>query len=139
MSIHEKINTLLPIIFPKFCLQYDQYENELVFLQPKQGVSNHLQIFDKTQCEALQNHVHLFDHVPRIYQEMNLRICRSIAENLWNRLKESYPTKHFVVYLHWNPKGSSTVRFHQLWADEEPYFDLKNNSVSQGKLFVYSD
>lgn len=56
----------------------------------------------------------------------NRNFCKINYENLIENLKTSFPNKHFYVYLDCDFNDHIIVRFHQLWENEEPYYDVKD-------------
>ncbi len=123
-SAIENLSEFIKIIYPEFVVRYDENDNELVFLDNGSIESGVYKISDKTQCEAFVNHFHLFDKFPESEFEKVFAIGDKIAKNLIRRLDECYPDKKFVVYLEINRKDSTIIRFHQLWENEPPYFDM---------------
>ena len=115
---------ILPVIYPSFTERYDEEKNELVFLDNGNIETGTYKIKYKTSCEAFVNHFHLFDKFPESEFEKVFAIGDKIAKNLIRRLDECYPDKKFVVYLEINRKDSTIIRFHQLWENEPPYFDM---------------
>lgn len=125
MNRYEELAALLPVLDPVFYTRMDSAQHEFVLLDtgtPDPGVIPH-PVTDKTQFEAFENHVHIFDR--RIRKEdydKARRIGTAIAENLYHRLTARFPEKAFMVYLTINAQGA-IVRFHQIWENEPPYFD----------------
>lgn len=122
MNKYSFLVDLLPIIYPSFFLKRDQNGNEFVLLDMGQEFEAPLNISDKTQYEAVENHVHLFGKV----REENLRFVReiatAIAENLAKVLKREFPEKSFLVFLTIDKADSTIIRFHQIWENEAPYY-----------------
>ena len=125
MTILKKIDYLLPILYPEFYTVIDNSNNELVFLKTEEKlISEPFKTEDKTQSEAFINHFHICGRVSKSEYILVEKIGKIVAYNLLERLKLSFPQKKFVVYLEINYKDSTIIRFHQLWKDEPPYFDL---------------
>jgi len=114
---------LLPIIYPRFYIAHDASENELVLLNSGAPEIQGVLITDKTQCEAFVNHYHLFENIGKQNYENVVAIGHAIAKNLHNALTQAFPTKTFIVYLEVSLKDSVMLRFHQIWENEQPYFD----------------
>jgi len=115
---------LMPIIYPKFYTCHDASKNELVFLDIGESKILNIDVLDKTQCEALVNHYHLFEKMGERNYEKIIEIGRAIANNLYDSLLRSFPSKLFVIYLEVSTKNSTILRFHQIWEGELPYFDM---------------
>lgn len=139
MDCYREIERLLPIIYPQFSTAVDMTGNELVFLKPTAISSDCINIVDKTECEAFENHVHLFDKISKSHRDVAKNICSQLATNLWNTLKRTYPDKLFVVYLVWDPEHSVTIRFHQKWPNEKPYYDINAGGWCDGEVYCFGD
>jgi hypothetical protein len=85
MTRLEYLNELLPIIYPKFYTAHTSCGYELVFLDdgnPKNTIDNpdlmpiakRDGFTDKTACEAVANHVHLFDRLGEKGQCQQLKL-----------------------------------------------------------------
>ena len=127
MNLYTAIHKLMPIVYPSFYTLLDIARNELVFLETEDGKICELNISDKTQCEAVSNHYHLFEKVGKNNCGRVVEIGKSIANNLLHSLAQSFPAKNFIVYLEVNAKDSVIIRFHQIWENEPPYFDMTQN------------
>ena len=124
MTILEKINNLLTIIYPEFYLVKDMSGNEFVLLKTDTIEDfKQITVTDKTQTEAFLKHIHLVDRVSKNDCCKLEAVGKKIAQNLFERLKSSFPQKKFVVYLEINPKDSTIIRFHQIWEDEYMFID----------------
>ena len=142
MTIYEKLLDLLPVIYPKFYTAFDEAKNELVFLDTGTGKSINFKIFsDKTQCEAFVNHFHIFDKIGKGNYDNVVAFGKEISKNLLASLMKSFPNKEFLVYLQVS-KDSTIVRFHQIWENEVPYFDVdiddKNTEMFEFKTTMRS-
>ena len=78
---------------------------------------------EKITTEAVENHVHLFDNVPKHLIQDVKKISIAIAQNLLSRLKSDFPDKRFVVLLELKYEDSITVRFHQIRENCSLYID----------------
>lgn len=126
MSMYEKLDALLPVVCPEFYCQRDIHGNTYVFLNEGRGGKTNIlpEIQDKTQLEAIENHIHLFDGPFRkkdyeLIKELSLRL----AQNMFDKLTDAFPEKKFMLYLTMN-NDSVIIRFHQRWDNEPPYYDL---------------
>ena len=134
----EDVAELAAWIAPKFERCCDKDGNELVFLQFP-GETHHLQsIPDKTQCEALKNHIHLFHAVKKCDQAEAKAMAIALARNLIDWLEIRLPDKKFVVTLEINWCDSTVPRFHQCWEAEPPYIDPMGDHPDTEVLFFYS-
>ncbi|MBE7056681.1 MAG: hypothetical protein E7388_04485 [Ruminococcaceae bacterium] len=94
---------------------------------------------DKTQFEAVENHIHLLDKIRKKEYFALFPIAQELAKSLLSCLKEAFPDKHFCVYATLTLKDSFIIRFHQKWPHEEPYYDLNNIDESKEKIFFFEN
>ncbi len=100
----------------------DEYDNEYVVF--KRSPINHIDdIVDKTQFEAIENHIHLFDKVKQRDVEELSSIGKNIGKALLYTLNAFYPQKRFVVYVTITVGDSMIIRFHQKWDGEPLYYE----------------
>lgn len=78
---------------------------------------------DHTEFEALQNHVHLLDHIKKDEFPQCVSIAKQLGRALLNHLCVQYPEKDFIVFATVDLHNSMTIRFHQKWPNEAPYYD----------------
>ena len=124
MNKYKLLLDLLPILYPSFCCRRDSLDNELVFLNRGQGVKDAPMIVsDKTQCEAFENHFHLFGRVKEENRLSARALGVAISENLVKELRGTFPGKSFVVFLTIDWNDSTIIRFHQIWENEPLYFN----------------
>ena len=134
MNIFDKLSELTPIIFPEFYTVTDKSGNEFVLLKDGELIDNlEKTIDDKTAFEALINHFHIFDKIPKSHEKNALKFGFSTSENIYNTLKLLYPDKKFYVYFIYDPKDSTIIRFHQAWDGEYPYHSPSDD------VFIISD
>ena len=93
-------------------------------------------ISDKTEFEALENHIHLFEKTTKKEFENGDEVSNFLGKTLLNCLREKYPEKHFYVYISIDLKDSMIVRFHQKWENEMPYYTDKGFGKNT-KLFTF--
>ncbi len=90
-------------------------------------------IGDKTQFEAVENHVHLFDKISRRERKKLIPSAKKLGSLLMFCLKKNYPQKQFYVYVSICVNESMIIRFHQKWDNQAPYLspelDLNENST----------
>ena len=90
---------------------------------------------DKTEFEAVNNHVHILDKLSPTeldgLKEMAPALCRCIQYTL----QAKYPGRQFYVYATASVHDSFILRFHQSWDDEPPYY---SPGLSYGDdLFIF--
>ena len=85
-----------------------------------------LGVTDKTEFEAVENHVHLLDNIKKHEISSLIEIGKSLGEALLASLVMVYPEKHFFVFASITLGDSFIIRFHQKWESEAPYFDIEN-------------
>lgn len=117
-------------VFPNFYTIKDLENNEYVFLRTNDDEIKTLKtVTDKTQLEAYENHIHLFGKLKKKYQSKALKISQLITENLVNELRWRYPDKKFLVYLDCDFGDHIIIRFHQIWKNEVPYYNVNEFST----------
>lgn len=125
MNFYTKLTALLPVLYPDFYSRTDSNHNEFILLKTassQEGPIPH-PISDKTQFEAVENHIHIFEEfIGAKHYNAARQIGISIAKNLYQTLETKYPDKAFIVYLTINLHGA-IIRFHQIWNDEPVYYD----------------
>jgi hypothetical protein len=129
---------LLPILTPTFYTLRDEDTNEFVFLRAGEElkhISN--KNIDKTQLEAFINHFHIFDKINVNKKDDVIEVGKAVSRNLLNALTYNFPKKKFIVFLDVNVKDSTTIRFHQLWSGEPPYFDINQFQNTGVELFEF--
>ena len=137
MSFHKQLVNLLPVIYPIFCTVKDPAGNEFVRLDEgsiPQDPENVVR--DRTQYEAVWNHVHLAEGRIKNNREQLKIWGTAVAENLVKTLRETYPEKRFLVFLTINNEGM-ILRFHQKWKGEPPYYDLSRKYEDDSEIFVF--
>lgn len=117
-------------VFPEFYTIKDFENNEYVFLKTEDNEIKILQsVTDKTQLEAYENHIHLFGKVKKRYQKDSLKVAQLITENLVKQLGLRFPDKKFKVYLDCDFEEHIIIRFHQVWKNELPYYNVNDFST----------
>ena len=96
-------------------------------------------ISDRTEFEALENHVHLLDKITKKEFENAEEISDILGKSLLNCLRAKYPDKHFFVYVSVDLKDSMIIRFHQEWKNEEPYYNAEDDFGKNTKLFMFHE
>ncbi len=98
--------------------------------------SDLINISDRTEFEALENHVHLLEKITKKEFEDSEEVLNFLGKSLLNCLRQTYPDKHFFVYVSIDLKDSMIVRFHQKWENEMPYYS-DNGFGKDTKLFTF--
>ena len=93
-------------------------------------------ISDRTEFEALENHVHLLEKITKKEFKDSEEVLNFLGKSLLNCLRQTYPDKHFFVYVSIDLKDSMIVRFHQKWENEMPYYTDKDFGKNT-KLFTF--
>ena len=96
-------------------------------------------VSDRTEFEALENHVHLLDSITRKELEDSDKAAVFLGKSLLNCLRAKYPEKHFYVYVSIDLKDSMIVRFHQEWENEKPYYNAEDDFGKNTKLFTFHE
>lgn len=114
----------------------DEFNNEYIVFQnsPINAITN---IQDKTEFEAVENHVHLFDNIKYKDFKQLVDIGNSLGKALLYCLQSTYPQKRFVVYVSISIKESMIIRFHQKWTDECNYYDNIEDYGSNEKVMKF--
>lgn len=92
---------------------------------------------DKTALEAIENHVHLLDHVKLKELKVLTSFAHWLAKTMLSALEAKYPEKKFVVYITISIGDSFIVRFHQQWPNESYYFNPDFLNTSKEKIIMY--
>ncbi|MBQ7956854.1 MAG: hypothetical protein IJ279_02360 [Clostridia bacterium] len=117
----------------------DDCGNEYVVFSDSAITSADLKnISDRTEFEALENHVHLLEKVTKKEFENSDEVLDALGTSVLNCLRQKYPDKHFYVYISVDLKDSMIIRFHQKWKNELPYYS-DNNFGKSTKLFAFYD
>jgi hypothetical protein len=96
-------------------------------------------IEDKTEFEALENHIHLLDNVRKDEYEILERVAKKLGTTVLDCLMMKYPQKHFRVYITIRIYDSMIIRFHQIWENEEPYYNVGDLLPNNEKVYVFEN
>ncbi len=119
----------LNLFCPKF-IEWDgcvllRYGNKLEEL-PEKFAPNSM-IIDRTQFEAVTNHIHLSD----VFEEIDgdscqtLKIALGLAEIWGNKLSVEFPTEKFHLVISHDEFGS-VIRFYKIRNDEVSWLNIVN-------------
>lgn len=95
--------------------------NDFVVLLGEYGEFNY-EVHDKTEFEAMNNHIHVLDHISRAELEELKEISMDLCKCIQFTLHAKYPDKQFYVYATASEHDSFILRFHQQWENELPYY-----------------
>lgn len=117
----------------------DAAGNELLCLCDDHRKTIPLSVEDKTAYEAVNNHEHLLDDISdEAFSELVADapvLCRLIYCNI----KMKYPHRKLAVYVAVSRHDSLTVRFHQVWMGELPYYNPEDFSSRDERVFSLID
>lgn len=92
---------------------------------------------DKTQFEAVENHIHLIDNVKKSDFEKLTEIGKILGETQLSALKAKYPDKEFCVFVTIDIGESMIIRFHQIWKNEPVYYNPDNFNSDTTKILMF--
>lgn len=116
----------------------DNNGNEYVLYADSVINGNDFEIDDKTQFEAVQNHVHLIDNVKKSDFEELIEIGKVLGETQLNALKSKYPEKEFCVFVTVDIGESMIIRFHQVWENELVYYNPDDFNSEKTRVLMFS-
>ncbi len=114
----------------------DEDGNEYVLLADN-GIDSLEQIEDKTEFEAIQNHVHLLDRITKKEIRELTAVGMKLGQALLESLRFHYPNKEFIVFVSMRLKHSFIIRFHQKWKGEEPYYNPEDFDSEEEKVLMF--
>lgn len=103
---------------------FDFVGDEFVLLRSSTIESIDFPIDDKTAFEALENHVHIMDHIRKSEMTELVNASKILGMSILSHLKTNYPEKDFYVFVSIKQGDSLIIRFHQKWVHEKPYYDV---------------
>ena len=98
--------------------------DEFVLLRSSTIESIDFPIDDKTAFEALENHVHIMDHIRKSEMTELVNASKVLGMSILSLLKTNYPEKDFYVFVSIKQGDSLIIRFHQKWVHEKPYYNV---------------
>lgn len=119
-----------------FKIIMDEKGNEYVIFRknPIKSVAN---IQDRTEFEALENHVHLLRNIKKNEFDELVLLANRLGNVLLSALKYNFPNKYFYVYITIALHGSFIIRFHQKWENEVPYYNVKDFDEGKEKILSF--
>ncbi len=92
---------------------------------------------DKTQFEAVENHIHLIDNVKKYDFDELIKIGKVLGETQLSVLKSKYPDKEFCVFVTVNIGESMIIRFHQVWENEPVYYNPDDFNSEKTRVLMF--
>lgn len=122
-----------------FCFRTvtDKEGNEYVILGNSKITELNFDIDDKTQFEAVENHVHLIDKVKKSDFDILTEAGRILGEAQLDSLKSKYPEKEFCVFVTVEVGESMIIRFHQVWQNEAVYYNPDDFNSANTKVLMF--
>jgi hypothetical protein len=114
----------------------DEKGNEYVFFTHRRNepINN---VYDRTEFEAQENHIHLLDRVKKEEFSKLFPIAEKLGNALLNALKFNYPSKNFIVFITIDLYDSFIIRFHQKWEGENPYYNPADFNSPNTSVFMF--
>lgn len=132
-----RINTLFFLDhFDKFKIITDEHNTEYVVFE-NSALNSITGINDKTEFEAIENHVHILDNISVKEFHRLLPIAESLGNMLLCCLKQKFPHRDFIVFVSMTVHDSLIIRFHQKWENEMPYYDPNDYKSSTEKVLRF--
>lgn len=132
-----RINNLFFLnYFNKFKIITDENDTEYVVFE-NSTLSSVTGINDKTEFEALENHMHILDNISLKEFKMLLPIAEALGNMLLCCLKQKFPSKDFIVFVSMRVRDSLVIRFHQKWENEKPYYNPDDYVDATEKVFWF--
>lgn len=86
----------------------------------------------RTAYESFCNHFHLYAGKIKHSEFVLLKeLALATGQNLYEKLRMTYPESNFCLYVEINAKEDIMLRFHQVWADEKPVYSDEMIAESQ--------
>lgn len=92
---------------------------------------------DKTQFEAVENHIHLIDNVKKYDFDELIEIGKVLGETQLSVLKSKYPDKEFCVFVTVDIGESMIIRFHQVWENEPVYYNSDDFNSEKTRVLMF--
>lgn len=117
----------------------DAAGNELLCLCDDHRKTIPLSVEDKTAYEAGNNHEHLLDDISDEAFSGLVADAPFLCRLIYCNIKMQYPQRKLAVYAAVSRHDSLTVRFHQVWPGEPLYYDPKDFSSGEERVFSLID
>ncbi len=115
----------------------DKNNNEYVLYADSNMNEIDFEIDDKTQFEAVENHIHLIDNVKKSDFNDLIEIGKVLGETQIKVLKSKYPDKEFCVLVTVDVGESMIIRFHQIWENEPIYYNPDDFNTVNSKVLMF--
>ncbi|MBQ4603128.1 MAG: hypothetical protein IJB16_00860 [Clostridia bacterium] len=115
----------------------DKKDNEYVIYASSGITEIRSEIEDKTQFEAIENHVHLSDNIKKNNFNDAIEIGRILGETQLTALKAKYTDKEFCVFVTVDIGESMIIRFHQVWENEPVYYNPGDFNSDNTKVLMF--
>lgn len=92
---------------------------------------------DKTQFEAVENHIHLIDNIKKPDFDELIEIGKVLGETQLNALKGKFPDKEFCVFVTVDIGESMIIRFHQVWENEPVYYNPDDFNSEKTRVLMF--
>ena len=133
----KRINTLFFLEnIDKFKVITDEHDVEYVVFA-NSTLDSATKISDKTEFEALENHLHILDNISLKEFQKLLPVAESLGNLLLCCLKQKFPYKHCFVWVALRVRDSLIIRFHQKWENEPTYYSLDDSMDTTEKIFRF--
>lgn len=114
----------------------DNHGNEFVFFANTTCTSI-ADVKDKTELEAFETHVHLLDNITKEEFVKLMPVAHSLGTAVLHSLQAQFPQKRFRVYVSLKLHDSMILRFHQIWENEDPYYDVSGFRSETEKIYEF--
>ena len=125
-------------IIDLFCFKIlkDKDNNEYVVFS-NSPIDELGKVEDKTEFEAIENHVHILDNIKENEFDELLLIANDLGHIFHQVLKNNFPDKFFYVYISLTLYDSMIIRFHQKWGGEVPYYNLQISDDKDERILLF--
>lgn len=117
----------------------DAAGNELLCLCDDHRTTIPLSVADKMAYEAVNNHMHLLDELSDAAFAKLVADAPVLCQLIYRNIKLQYPQKRIAVYVEVSRRDSLTVRFHQVWDQESPYWNPADFASGDERIFSVID
>lgn len=141
MDYIDNLINLMKIIYPEFQLLDSEGETHVLLHtgQDEASIKEQRSVFNtRTDFESFCNHFHIIECFDVEFYEDVFAVCDAISKNLIRTLSVRFPEREFIVYLELLNSGEATLRFHQIWAGENKYYD-DSFCISGTSIYRYTN
>lgn len=112
-------------------------DNNRYILLSSSSINEISSVRDRTEFEAIENHIHLFDKVLQRDLMHLERIGTILGKALFDVLSVRYPLHFFYVYVTISVSDSMIIRFHQRWENESPYYNPDDFTKDTDRIICF--